>query len=259
MGNELESALHVVATPIGCLQDISSRALAVLREVDWIAAEDTRQTSKLLQYYSIRRPLLALHAHNEANQSKRLVAKLQLGERGALVSDAGTPLVSDPGAVLVSACHDAGVKVVPVPGACAAVAALSAAGFGGGSFKFHGFLPPKQAARQDVLRTLANQECSVVFYEAPHRIEAMLADLVAVLGGERELLIAREITKKFETIVRDRADKIIEMVKIDENMRRGRVCCSAQWCQQSGAGYSSREAHFGRLYRHTCLTKMRCR
>ena len=221
MAIELQNALYVVATPIGCLQDISARALDVLAGVDWVAAEDTRQTGKLLQFFGIKQRLIALHAHNEQRQAGRLVARLQSGEKGALVSDAGTPLVSDPGSFLVSNCHDSQICVVPVPGACAAIAAVSAAGFLDSAFVFHGFLPVKGAARRTDLQGYQYQSASVVFYEAPQRIEALLDDVVTVLGGERVLVLAREITKKFESIVRDRADKIVELLKNDANMKRG--------------------------------------
>ncbi len=195
-------ALYVVATPLGNLRDITLRALAVLREVDMIAAEDTRHSQRLLDAYGIRTVLMAVHEHNEAEAAAKLVEWLAAGRRIALISDAGTPAVSDPGARAVARVRTAGYPVVPVPGPCAAVAALSVAGFATGGFRFVGFLPPKSAARRAALSALRDEQATLVFYEAPHRVCECVADLAAELGAERELLVAREMTKLYEEIVR---------------------------------------------------------
>jgi len=197
----LEPALYVVATPIGNLRDITLRALDVLRAVDVIAAEDKRNTSHLLTQHGISaNRLVALHQHNERGGAERIIALLQAGQSVAYVSDAGTPAVSDPGARLVQAVRAADLRVIPIPGANAAVTALSAAGLEAPHFLFYGFLPNKAGARRAVLENLRSQECTLVFYEAPHRIVECVADLCAVLGGERQIVLAREITKLFETI-----------------------------------------------------------
>jgi 16S rRNA (cytidine1402-2'-O)-methyltransferase len=192
--------LYVVATPIGNLEDITLRALRVLREVAVIAAEDTRRTARLLQHYSISTPTTSLHEHNERARVPRLIARLQAGESVALVSDAGTPLVSDPGSLFVSSAHDAGVRVEPIPGASALVAAVSAAGFPHTEILFLGFPPHRSNDRKQWLDRLADEERILVFYEAPHRIRAMLLDLRAKLG-ERLAAVGRELTKAHEQLV----------------------------------------------------------
>ncbi|MDP2693925.1 MAG: 16S rRNA (cytidine(1402)-2'-O)-methyltransferase [Gallionella sp.] len=196
-----------MATPIGNLRDITLRALDVLAAADVVAAEDTRNTAHLLTHHGISaNRLMAVHQHNERGAAEKIVALLQAGQSVAFVSDAGTPAVSDPGALLVQAVRAAGLRVIPIPGANAAIAALSAAGtlsMDGSAnphFLFHGFLPNKSAARRTALETLRDQACTLVFYEAPHRIVECVADLCAVLGGERQTVLAREITKLFETI-----------------------------------------------------------
>ncbi len=198
--HEPGATLYVVATPIGNLKDLSPRAQATLQQVDWIAAEDTRNTGHLLRHLGIEKPLLAYHAHNERSASHLLIQKLQAGESIALVSDAGTPGVSDPGATLVAAALLAGIPVVPIPGPSAVVTLLSAAGFPPGPFLFYGFLPVKSGQRQRALASLQSQPWTLVFYEAPHRIQATLQALLDTLGGERRLCIGRELTKLFETI-----------------------------------------------------------
>lgn len=195
-------SLYVVATPIGNLADISLRALGILREVDVVAAEDTRHSVRLLDAHGIRAQMLALHEHNEQSAATRLIAMLGEGRHVALVSDAGTPGISDPGGRAVARVRAAGFPVVPVPGACAVVAALSAAGFGENGFRFVGFLPPRSAARRAEIEALADTSVPLVFYESPHRISECVADLAAVLGDGRELVIARELTKLHEQIVR---------------------------------------------------------
>jgi 16S rRNA (cytidine1402-2'-O)-methyltransferase len=197
----LPGILYVVATPIGNLADASPRALETLRQADIVVCEDTRTTRTLLARHGIERATRALHAHNERAAGAEVLAELRAGRSVALVSDAGTPGVSDPGALLVEAAHRAGVRVVPVPGPSAAVAAYSAAGFAADRFLFVGFLPPKAAARRKILAAL-DVPWPVIVYEAPHRVLACAQDLLARFGGEREIVIAREISKKFEEVAR---------------------------------------------------------
>jgi len=193
--------LYVVATPIGNLADAAPRALETLRRADLVACEDTRTTRTLLARHGIERTTLALHAHNERAATGKLLAELQAGRSVALVSDAGTPGVSDPGALLVEAAHRAGIRVVPVPGPSAAVAAYSAAGFAADRFLFVGFLPAKASARRQALAAL-DVPWPLILYEAPHRVHACVQDLLERFGGEREIVIARELTKKFEEVAR---------------------------------------------------------
>jgi 16S rRNA (cytidine1402-2'-O)-methyltransferase len=198
---KLDCALYVVATPIGNMGDISLRALDVLAAADIIAAEDTRNTSHLLKHHGIAaRKLLALHQHNEKEAAERLIACLALGQTVALVTDAGTPAVSDPGALLVQDVRAAEYRVVPIPGASAALAALSASGMAAPHFLFYGFLPSKPSARRTELQALTELPYTLVFYEAPHRILECTADLLAILGPERKIIFARELTKLFESI-----------------------------------------------------------
>ena len=213
--------LHVVATPIGNLGDLSPRALEVLRGVSAICAEDTRRTGQLLSHFGVETPLLALHEHNEDALAGRLVARLQDGDSLALVSDAGTPLVSDPGYRVVRAARMAGVKVSPVPGACAAIAALSVAGLPSDRFAFEGFLPARSAARREHLQRLAGEPRTLVFYESAHRIAESLADLRDVLGGERQAVLARELTKLFETVLDGTLAGLHARVEADDNQRKG--------------------------------------
>ena len=189
-----------MATPIGNLRDISARALDVLKSVDAVAAEDTRVTARLLGHYGIAKRLIAVHEHNEKRAIKDVLSLLAAGKSLALASDAGTPAVSDPGALVVAAVRDAGFAVTPIPGPNAAVTALSAAGFAAPHFLFYGFLPPRSAERRRALSPLAPLPYALVFYEAPHRIVACVADLLQALGGERHIVIARELTKFFESI-----------------------------------------------------------
>jgi 16S rRNA (cytidine1402-2'-O)-methyltransferase len=221
-GQRLECALYVVATPIGNLSDITLRALEVLRAADTVAAEDTRNTRHLLQHHGISDArLLALHQHNERGGAERIIDLLQQGKRVALVTDAGTPAVSDPGAVLVEAVRAAGFRVIPIPGASAAITALSASGLVNPHFLFYGFLPNKSAARRTALQTLAEHPYTLVFYEAPHRILECTQDLLAVLGAEREIVFAREITKLFESIHRCKLAEAQAWLESDANNQRG--------------------------------------
>ncbi len=213
--------LHVVATPIGNLGDLSTRAREVLSTVAAICAEDTRHTRQLLNACGIDKPLLAVHEHNEAEVAWQLVERLRNGESLALVSDAGTPLVSDPGYRLVREVRAAGLQVSPVPGACAAIAALSVAGIPSDRFCFEGFLPAKSSARRERLAALGHEARTLVFYESSHRIEESLTDLAEVFGPEREAVLARELTKLFETVFGDTLGSILARVRADPDQRRG--------------------------------------
>jgi len=213
--------LFVVATPIGNLGDLSPRALETLKAVSAICAEDTRHTRQLLAHFGVERPLLALHEHNEDEIAERLVARLRAGESLALVSDAGTPLISDPGFRLVRAARAAGIKVSPLPGPSALIAALSVAGLPSDRFVFEGFLPAKAAARRERLAALAAETRTLVFYESAHRIEETLADAVAAFGAQRLATIARELTKLFETVLDGRLEGLVARVAADPNQRKG--------------------------------------
>jgi len=214
-------ALYVVATPIGNLEDISARALRVLREVDGIAAEDTRYTSQLLAHFGIDTPLFSLHEHNEYARLEQIVRRLRQGQSLALVSDAGTPLISDPGFPLVRELRWQGLNVIPVPGPSSILAALSVAGLPTDRFIFEGFLPAKSTARRERLQILAGEGRTLVFLEASHRITDMLADLVAVFGGARSAVIARELTKRFEEIQGAALSELLVWLDADPNRRRG--------------------------------------
>jgi 16S rRNA (cytidine1402-2'-O)-methyltransferase len=194
-------SLYVVATPIGNLLDMTQRAIQVLTDVDVIAAEDTRHSKSLLNHFGISTPLVAFHDHNEKTGSQSLVARMLNGDQVALVSDAGTPLISDPGYQLVRDAHAASITVVPIPGPTAMAAALSASGLATDSFLFLGFLPSKSTARIAKLQTLRYYPFSLVFYEAPHRIDKSISSMIDVFGGDRPACIAREMTKTFEQIV----------------------------------------------------------
>jgi 16S rRNA (cytidine1402-2'-O)-methyltransferase len=213
--------LWVVATPIGNLDDLSPRAQAVLREADLIAAEDTRHSAGLLRHFGIATRSVALHEHNERALADDLVTRLLAGTRIALISDAGTPLISDPGFRLVRAARAAGIEVSPVPGPCAAIAALSAAGLPSDRFVFEGFLPAKAAARRAQLDALRAETRTLVFYESSHRISDLLADLVVAFGGERRAAIARELSKLFETILDGTLAELAARVAADADPPRG--------------------------------------
>jgi len=213
--------LWVVATPIGNLGDLSSRAQQVLRDADVIAAEDTRHSRPLLQHFGIATPLTALHEHNERAAMASLISKLQTGEQVALISDAGTPLISDPGFRLVRAAREAGVNVSPVPGACAAIAALSVAGLPSDHFVFEGFLPAKTSARRERARKLAEEPRTLVIYESSHRIVECCADLRDVFGAQREARLLRELTKLHETCIGPTLGAIAARVESDPEQRLG--------------------------------------
>jgi 16S rRNA (cytidine1402-2'-O)-methyltransferase len=219
----MPGTLYVVATPIGNLADLTPRAREVLASVALIAAEDTRHTRQLLSSCGIGTALTSLHEHNEAQKSAQLVARLAGGESIALVSDAGTPLVSDPGFDLVAAARRAGIAVVAIPGACAAIAALSVAGLPTDRFAFEGFLPAKTAARSERLEQLAREQRTLIFYEAPHRLEEVLRDMTRIFGAERNASISRELTKRFETTYSGTLAQLCDAAARDSDMSRGEL------------------------------------
>lgn len=219
----LPGTLYLVATPIGNLADITRRAIAVLEQVDVIAAEDTRHSQRLLSHLGIQTRSLAYHEHNEDRVTGKLLDDLESGMTIALISDAGTPLISDPGYRLVSQAHDRGVKVVPVPGVCAAIAALSAAGLATDSFAFEGFPPAKQGARLHFLEQFSERRQTMIFYVSCHKIIETLKDMQTVFGGGRRVSFAREISKTFETIKRMELSALIDWVEADSNQRKGEI------------------------------------
>ncbi len=230
--------LFLVATPIGNLGDLAPRAREVLRDADLLLAEDTRHTAQLLHACGIQRPagtLESLHEHNERSRVPAVVQRLQAGATVALASDAGTPLVSDPGAALVSAAVTAGIEVVAVPGPCAAIAALTLAALPAASFAFEGFLPPRAAARRETLQDLAGESRTLVFYEAPHRLRESLEDLAGAFGGERPAAVARELTKKFETVYRGTLGSLAQQAASDADMSRGEIVLVVQGAARRAA------------------------
>ncbi|MEO8629424.1 MAG: 16S rRNA (cytidine(1402)-2'-O)-methyltransferase [Betaproteobacteria bacterium] len=229
---QLEPALYVVATPLGNLRDITLRALDVLQSVDAVAAEDTRLTRQLLSHYEIRARLIAIHQHNEAASAEGIVQLLSEGRSVACVTDAGTPAISDPGALLVRRVSDAGHRVIPVPGPSALIAALSAAGISAPHFLFYGFLPSKSSARRDALARLAPLNFALVFYEAPHRVTQTLQDMAETFGQDRELVIARELTKVFESFHRCRLGDAVGWIAQDPNRTRGEFVLIVQGAQE---------------------------
>ena len=222
--------LYVVATPIGNLDDLSARACTVLREVDTVLAEDTRRTRKLFDRYTIATPTRAFHEHNEREETPRILSRLLEGERFALVCDAGTPLVSDPGFVLVREARANQVPVHCVPGPSAVTAALSVSGLPTDRFTFEGFLPARRSRRLRVLETLAGEQRTMVFYEAPHRIVDALADLCAAFGNDREAAVARELTKRFESVVTGRLDELLDQVRTGGIPVRGEMVVVVRGC-----------------------------
>ncbi len=226
----------MVATPIGNLEDITLRALKALAGADVIAAEDTRTTAHLLKHHRLQARLVAVHEHNERRAADGIIEQLAQGRTVALVSDAGTPAISDPGAEVVARVRAAGFKVTPIPGANAAIAALSVAGIPDGPFLFVGFLPPKPAARRKALEELRALPFTLVFHEAPHRIVKCVEDLAVALGGERTLVVARELTKLFEEIHRCRLDEAAAWLRQDENRQRGEFVLIAEGAPPPRAG-----------------------
>ena len=219
----MSAQLFVVATPIGHLDDMSYRAIDVLKSVSLIAAEDTRTSAQLMKHFNISTPLTACHEHNESNKIDILVQKLLNGEDIALISDAGTPLISDPGFKLVRAAQANGIRVIPVPGACAAIAALSAVGLPSDRFSFQGFLASKQSQRLQQLEKLKDETQTLIFYEAPHRILDSVKDMAAVFGTDRPVGFAREITKTFETIKKMTLGELVEFIAADHHQQKGEI------------------------------------
>jgi len=244
----LEPALYVVATPIGNLGDVTERALRTLELVDVVAAEDTRNTQSLLAHFGIKARMIAVHDHNERHAADGVVKLISEGKSVALVTDAGTPAVSDPGARVVAAVHAARLKVVPVPGASAVVAAVSASGEGEGGFLFHGFLPTKSGDRKRALTTLLNCAYPIVLYESPHRIVESMADIADVFGDTREIVVCRELTKKFETIQRLALADAVAWLESDTNQQRGEFVLVLSKPNQDGA-LEAKEAQTAMLER----------
>ena len=220
---DLTGILYIVATPIGNLQDITQRALDTFAQVDLIAAEDTRHSGLLLSHYGIKKPFFALHDHNEQEKAHILVEKLKQGSNIALISDAGTPLISDPGFHLVRQCREDSIRVVPLPGACAAITALCASGIASDRFCFEGFLPAKSKARKDKLENIAEEDRTLIFYESTHRILDTLEDMQSVLGDDRYIVLAREITKTWETITGNTIKNLREWLLEDPNRTKGEM------------------------------------
>ncbi|WP_372404232.1 16S rRNA (cytidine(1402)-2'-O)-methyltransferase [Acinetobacter piscicola] len=219
----MSAQLFVVATPIGHLDDMTFRAIEVLKSVSVVAAEDTRQSAQLLKHYNISTPLTACHDHNESNKINILIERLKNGEDIALVSDAGTPLISDPGFKLVRAAQENHIRVIPIPGACAAIAALSAVGLPSDRFSFEGFLPSKQSQRMLQLEKLKHETQTLIIYEAPHRILDCVKDMVEVFGAERPVGFAREITKTFETIKKMTLAELLAFIENDHHQQKGEI------------------------------------
>ncbi|WP_299006308.1 16S rRNA (cytidine(1402)-2'-O)-methyltransferase [uncultured Shewanella sp.] len=219
----LPVALYIVPTPIGNLEDISSRAITVLKQVSLIACEDTRHSGKLLNHFSIETKKIALHDHNERDRAQGIIQKLANGESVALISDAGTPLISDPGYHLVFQVREAGFNVSPLPGPCAAITALSASGLPSDRFSFEGFLPSKEKGRIDKLTALKEDPRTLIFYESPHRIVHSLTSIASVLGDDRQVVMAREVTKVFETFLSGTAAEVLAQVTSDANQQKGEI------------------------------------
>lgn len=220
--------LYIVATPIGNLDDITLRAINTLKQVDLIAAEDTRHSGLLLQHLGIKAKLFALHDHNEQEKSQLLIEKLKSELSIALISDAGTPLINDPGYHLVKACRENNINVVPIPGACAAIAALSVAGLPSDRFSYEGFLPAKTKARQDYLTTLIDEPRTMIFYESTHRLLDTLNDMQTIWGSDRQIVLAKELTKTWETIVHFSIKDLIEWLEEDSNRQKGEFVLIAE-------------------------------
>lgn len=233
--------LYVVATPIGNLGDMVPRAVEVLHAADLIAAEDTRHSGRLLKYLGIEKPMVAYHDYSEQRQLGRIVSALEQGQKVALISDAGTPLISDPGYRLVREVRQLGVRVVPVPGPCAAITALCASGLPSDRFSFEGFLPAKSGARLKKLSELVSDSRTLIFYESPHRVVESLADMATVFGDEREAVLARELTKAFETFLVGNLDEIRRTVVEDANQQRGEIVLLVRGAPESASGEDQEE------------------
>lgn len=221
LNNEVSAKLYIVATPLGNIGDITYRAIEILKNVDLIAAEDTRHSGKLLSYYQISKPTFPLHDHNERQRGSVLIEKIKAGQSVALISDAGTPLISDPGYHLVNECRDAGIDVVPVPGACAAITALCAAGLPSDRFSFEGFLPVKEKAKTEKLTALSEETQTMIFYESPRRMQDTVKHIINIMGADRKLVVARELTKMFESFYVLPAGEMLDWLAKDTNHCRG--------------------------------------
>lgn len=221
LNSEVSAKLYIVATPLGNMGDITYRAVEILKNVDLIAAEDTRHSGKLLSYYQISKPTFPLHDHNERQRGKVLIEKIKAGQSVALISDAGTPLISDPGYHLVNECREAGVDVVPIPGACAAITALSAAGLPSDRFSFEGFLPVKEKAKTEKLTALCEETQTMIFYESPRRMQDTVKHIINIMGADRKLVVARELTKLFESFYVLPAGEMLQWLEKDSNHCRG--------------------------------------
>lgn len=223
-----EGVLYIVATPIGNLDDLSPRVMETFRKVDVVAAEDTRHSGRLLQHLGIQKAMVAIHDHNERDRTSAVIDRLLAGAQVALISDAGTPLISDPGYVLVREARQRGIRVSPVPGPCALVAALSAAGLPTDRFRFEGFLPTKRAARRSALEALVREPATLVFYESPHRILETAALLAEVMGADRPVVLARELTKAFETFYSGTAEEVARLLEADPYASKGEFVVMVQ-------------------------------
>ena len=218
-----QSALYIVATPIGNLSDLTARAIDVLKNADLIAAEDTRHSAKLLHHFDIHTPCRSYHDKGSDNQLNKLSELLEAGHKIALISDAGTPLISDPGYKLVLRARELGVKVVPIPGACALIAALSASGMASDKFYFAGFPSAKSQARQNLFNSLKKMDATLIFYESPHRIKESLQDMAQVFGGMRQIVLARELTKTYETFIAGALDEILQDIETGRCLIKGEI------------------------------------
>ena len=217
----MSGSLYIIATPIGNLSDITLRAIETLKNVDLVLAEDTRHSKKLFDHYEIKSPLTAFHEHNENEKTSRIISEINSGKSIALISDAGTPLISDPGYQLVSEAKKIGINVVPIPGPNAAIAALSSSGIASSSFSFFGFLPAKQASRLKLLKTKRSLDETIIFYESPKRILATIKDMMAVFGETRRVCLAKELTKSFETILNDNLIALTDYLESDPSHQKG--------------------------------------
>jgi len=249
--------LYVVATPIGNLADFSFRAVEILKQVDLIAAEDTRHVIMLLQHYGINKPLISLHQHNEEKASEGLVEKIRQGQSIALVSDAGTPLLSDPGLPLVKLAKQQGIEVSPIPGACALIAALSVSGLPISRFSFEGFLPRTSSARKSFFQHKLTDASSWAYYESSHRIQAALEDMLEIFPAYHQIVIAREITKLHETIIKGELGQLAELVKTDANMRKGEfvVIVAGNIIEEKEQGLSDEQQRILELLLKECSIK----
>jgi len=234
--SQLPAKLYIVATPIGNISDITYRAIEILQQVDLIAAEDTRHSGKLLSHYQIKKPLFAYHDHNERDRVNELIGKIQAGQSVALISDAGTPLINDPGYHLVNECRAVGVDVVPVPGPSAVITALSAAGLPTDRFSYEGFLPAKEKGKQDKLKALVDETRTMVFYESPRRIQDTVQQIITILGADRKLVVARELTKMFESFYSLPASEMLEFLNQDANHCRGEFVLMVSGVQKDEEG-----------------------